>query len=153
MIKTLTIAATVLAALAVAPAHAGCHDKSGASGYDDYSICEVAAMMALIAYGDNQCWAVGDADCYGQVFGLSGAELMTDLASALGGCKAEEIGCLVQACKAAPPSEMCGIEKDAFDLMEACSATAEGAASCAIASIPELELYLIGSGSGSGSGR
>ena len=100
MIKTLTIAATVLAALAVAPiAQAGCHDKSGASGYDDYSICEVAAMMALIAFGDNQCWAIGTADCYGQVFGLTGAELMTNLAPALGGCKTEEIGCLVQACK------------------------------------------------------
>ena len=35
MIKTLTVAATVLAALAVAPAH-GCHDPSGANGYDDY---------------------------------------------------------------------------------------------------------------------
>ena len=43
---------------------------------------------------------------------------------------------------------MCGITKDAFDVMEACTSTAEGAAACAIASIPEIELYLIGSGSG-----
>ena len=99
MIKTLTIAATVLAALAIAPAQAGCHDKSGASGYDDYSICEVAAMFALIAFGPNQCWAVGTTDCYAQVFGISGDELMASLAPALGECKTEEIGCLVQACK------------------------------------------------------
>ena len=64
---------------AVAPAQAGCHDKSGKSGYDDYSICEVAAMFALIAFGPNQCWAVGTTDCYGQVFGMTGADLMTDL--------------------------------------------------------------------------
>ena len=50
---------------------------------------------------------------------------------------------------------MCGITKDAFDVMEACTATKEGAANCAIASIPGLvlDIYLPVEITASGSGR
>ena len=39
---------------------------------------------------------------------------------------------------------MCGITDDALALMEACTSTDEGAAACAIASVPpiEIDLYL-----------
>ena len=55
--------------------------------------------MALLAYGPNQCWTQGTADCFGEAFGLTGEEMNMNLAPALGGCQTEEIGCLVQACK------------------------------------------------------
>ena len=51
---------------------------------------------------------------------------------------------------------MCGITDEAFAVMEACTSTDEGAAACAIASVPplEIDLYLpVGLTAASGSGR